>query len=334
MEVFIMRKSVICLAAIIALIGISGCLLPFSEADGRFERTINVTGPVNVDVFTGSGAIEVRSGSPDVIRIYGTVKARGLGRVSAEEKLQYIKAHPPIESNGNTIRIGRIEDEAYQQNVSISYEIQVPPDTTLSSRSGSGSLRVDGLHGSVEAGTGSGSIAVSYIQGNVSVHTGSGSIELHSITGRLDAKTGSGSINGERIAGSISAQTGSGRITLEQTTVEKGLPLDVEAHTGSGGIEVSGVHGSLKAGSGSGGIQISGNPVRDWNIRTSSGGVTIEMPREAAYELRARTSSGHISVDQPIEVVGNIGRKELQGKVHGGGSLVEVHTGSGSITIR
>jgi DUF4097 and DUF4098 domain-containing protein YvlB len=329
-----MRKTALGLTAIIAIAVFSGCIGPFSEADGKFERTIDVTGPVNLNVATGSGAIEVKASSTGTVRVYGTIKARGHGRVSAEEKLQYIEDHPPIESSGNTIRIGRIEDAAYQQNVSISYEIQVPTDTTLASRAGSGSQRIDGLHGSVEANTGSGAIVISNIQGNVNAQTGSGSIELHSIAGRLDAHTGSGSINGERIAGSISARTGSGRISLAQRMVEQGSPLDVEAHTGSGSIEVSGVYGSLKASTGSGGIQASGNPVRDWSIHTSSGGVTLEMPHDAAYDLHARTSSGSIRVDQPVEGSGSIGRKEMQGKVRGGGSLVEVQTGSGSITIR
>jgi hypothetical protein len=329
-----MRKSAICLAAIIAIIGISGCITLFSKADGKFERTLNVAGPVHLDVFTGSGAIEVKASSAGTVRVYGTIKARGHGRVSAEEKVRYIEAHPPVESSGSTIRIGRIEDAAYQQNVSISYEILVPTDTTLTSRAGSGSQRIDGLHGSVETGTGSGSLSISNIQGDVNAQTGSGSIELHSIAGRLDAHTGSGSINGERIGGSISARTGSGQISLEQRMVEQGSPLDVEAHTGSGSIEVSGVYGSLKASSGSGSIQARGNPVRDWSIHTSSGGVTLEMPHDAAYDLHARTSSGNINVDQPVEVRGNIGRKELQGKVRGGGSLVEVQTSSGSIAIR
>jgi hypothetical protein len=331
---FIMRKAALCLIAIIATAIFSGCMAPFSEADGRFERTIDVTGPVNLDVATGSGAIEVKASSAGTVRIYGTIKARGHGRVSAEEKLQYIEDHPPIVSSGNTIRVGRIEDAAYAKNVSISYEIQVPPDTTLASRAGSGNQRIDGLNGSVEASTGSGAIVISNIQGNVNARTGSGSIELHSITGLLDAHTGSGSINGERIAGSIGARTGSGQISLEQRMAAQGSPLDVEAHTGSGSIEVSGVYGSLKASSGSGGIQARGNPVRDWSIHTSSGGVTLEMPHDAAYDLHARTSSGSNSVDQPVEGGGKFGRKELYGKVHGGGSLVEVQTGSGSITVR
>jgi DUF4097 and DUF4098 domain-containing protein YvlB len=58
------------------------------------------------------------------------------------------------------------------------------------------------------------------------------------------------------------------------------------------------------------------------------------MAPNAAFDLHAKTSSGQIQVDQPVQVQGKIGRNELQGKVRGGGSLVEAYTSSGGITIR
>jgi hypothetical protein len=58
------------------------------------------------------------------------------------------------------------------------------------------------------------------------------------------------------------------------------------------------------------------------------------MTPEAAFDFHARASSGQITADLPIEVQGKVGGKELQGKVRGGGSLVNASSGSGSITIR
>jgi DUF4097 and DUF4098 domain-containing protein YvlB len=255
-------------------------------------------------------------------------------RATAEEKVRYIEMNPPVEMSGNTIRIGHIKDPVYRNNISISYEIHVPPDTELAARTGSGSIRANGLHRAVDTRTGSGSITIEDIEGDVTAKTGSGGIEIHSLTGNAELQTGSGSIRADRIAGSLRAGTGSGQISLDFRTVEQGAPLDVEARTGSGGIEVSGVYGSLKASTGSGGIRVSGNPIREWTLHTSSGGVTLETTPGAAFDLHARTSSGRLHVDLPVEVQGKIGRNELQGKVRGGGSLVQVHTGSGSISIR
>jgi len=332
---FIMRPFRILMVAIVALFGFSGCMVgAFSSMDGQFERSLTVTGPVNLDVATGSGAIEVRSGSPGAVRINGTIKARSDMRATAEAKVRYIETNPPIVMSGNTIRIGHIKDPAYRNNISISYEIQVPPDTELAASTGSGSIRIDGLHRAIDTSTGSGSITIANIDGDVTAKTGSGGIEVHSLTGRAELQTGSGSIRADGIAGSLRAGTGSGQISLDFRTVEQGAPLDVEAQTGSGGIEVSGVYGSLKASTGSGSIRAGGNPVREWAINTSSGGVTLEMAPNAAFDLHAKASSGQLHMDLPVEVHGKVGRNELQGKVRGGGSLVQVHTSSGSITVR
>jgi len=311
-----MRLSRLSIVAAIALFGLSGCVDAYPAVEGKFERTLKVTGPVDLDVSTGSGKIEVRAGSSSVVRIYGLIKARDDWRSSAQEKVRYLEANPPIEQSGNSIRIGRIDEGAFRNNVSISYEIETPADTRLNARTGSGSQMIEGLRGPVE------------------VSTGSGSIEVDSISGAVDASTGSGSIRAMRVAGSIKARTGSGGITLEQTAPERGAVLDVEASTGSGSIEVSGVNGTLRASTGSGGITAGGNPAGEWKVHTSSGSVMLHLAPGAAFDLYARTSSGRINVDHPVTVMGGISKNEIRGTVRGGGRLVDVRTSSGGITIR
>jgi len=182
---------------------------------------------------------------------------------TADEKIRDLQANPPIEQSGDTIRVGRIEDDAYRNNGSISYVIESPAETRLTASTGSGSLRIAGLRGRVEGSTGSGSIDISNVGDEVNARTGSGSVQVYAASGRIDVKTGSGTIKAEGIAGSIKASAGSGAIMLRQAAVERGAPLDVDARTGSGSIEVTGIAGSLRAASGSGSIQASGNPMED-----------------------------------------------------------------------
>jgi DUF4097 and DUF4098 domain-containing protein YvlB len=68
-------------------------------------------------------------------------------------------------------------------------------------------------------------------------------------------------------------------------------------------------------------------------VHTGSGGVQLKVPSRASFDLDAHTSSGSISVEQPLTVQGSIGRKEVRGRVGGGGVPVEVETGSGDIQI-
>jgi DUF4097 and DUF4098 domain-containing protein YvlB len=329
-----MRPFLLPIAALLILSGVSGCVAGFPAVEGEFERTLNTTGPVTLEVSTGSGTIEVKAGAPGVVKIRGQIKARDGRGATADEKVRYLQSNPPIEQNRDVIRVGRIEDDSYRNNVSISYVLEAPADTRLTASTGSGSLRINGLRGRVDGSTGSGSIDISNVGDEVNARTGSGSIQVYSANGRIDMSTGSGSIKAEGIAGSIKASAGSGGITLKQVAVERGAPPDVEARTGSGGIDVSGVFGSLRAMTGSGSIRASGNPMGSWSVQTSSGNVSIEMTPAAAFDLYARTGSGRINTDLSVEVKGSMGRNELRGKVRGGGNLVEVRTSSGSISIR
>lgn len=327
------RQAVI-LPICVFLINLSACGFAFPAVEGRFERTLNVAGPLDLEVTTGSGKIGVRAGNSSVVRIVGLIRANDDWRSKAEDKVRYLESNPPIEQIGNTIRIGRIENAAYRNNVSISYEIVVPPATQVRSATGSGSQEIEGVHGPVEAGTGSGSLSMYNIGDHVSAHTGSGHIELDRIAGEVEARTGSGSIRAGQIAGSMRATTGSGSIRVEQTAAEAGGARDVDLHTGSGRIEVSGVNGSLRAVTGSGGITASGTPGADWELDASSGSVTLHLPPTASFDLIARSSSGRITVNHPVTVTGSLGRHEMRGKVRGGGPMIDVHTGSGGITIQ
>jgi hypothetical protein len=300
-----------------------------SAAEGSFQRSLQVTGPVHMELSTGSGSVEVRTGSPGQVQVTGRIRAGEWFSGNAGEKIKRIEANPPIQQNGNDIRIGRIDDPDLRHNISISYEVVVPAETDLRVQSGSGDQRVDGIRGPLEVSAGSGGLKISAIGDRVQAETGSGDIDINRVKGNVHAKTGSGSIDASDIAGAFEADTGSGRITLRQTA-----PGSVRVDTGSGGMELHGVQGSLEAKAGSGDIQAEGSPTGAWNVHTGSGGVQLKLPSDAAFDLDAHTSSGSISVDHPLTVQGSIGRKEVRGRVGRGGVPVEVETGSGDIQIQ
>ena len=276
-----------------AALAVAGLCLQSAAAqrEGSFDRTLTVTGPADVSVVTGSGRIDVHSGDASSVRVHAVIRANGDFFRDAESRIREVEAHPPIEQTGNTIRITMPQDDWLRRHVSISYELEVPKQTRLRARTGSGSQSVDGIQGPVELETGSGSVTVAHIGDEVRVHTGSGRIQLDTVKGKVSAHTGSGSIDGAAIGGPIEAGTGSGSVHLEQTAV-----APIEAHTGSGGV----------------------------NLR---------LPANAAFDLYARTGSGGVFVDHPITVQGRLSHHEIQGKVKGGGPLVNVSTGSGSVRI-
>lgn len=302
-----------------------------AAVEGRFERTLQVAGPVTLDVSTGSGSIVVRPGDEKTVRVLGRIRAReGLfgGRLSAEERVRRIEAAPPIEQTGNQIRIGHIEDAELRRNVSISYEVIVPQATEVQSGTGSGSQAISGIRGPVKAGTGSGTITISEIDSEVRASTGSGEIHISGIDGPVNAQTGSGSIQARGVAGAFVGRTGSGDVAMQQ--VSSG---NVDVETGSGEVSAEGVNGAVRVHTASGSIRVEGRPTDAWDLHAASGSITVTLPGGLSFDLDARTGSGSIDVDHPVTVAGKMRRNELRGKVGGGGVLVTLRTSSGDISV-
>lgn len=321
------RRKHLRLTASFALFSCLFAIPVFAAREGTFHRSLEVSGPAEIDLTTGAGSVSVHSGGNGRVEITGHIRASGWFDGS-QDKVARLEANPPIQQSGNSIRIGHIQESDLRRNISISYELVVPAQTRLTSHSGSGAQDIDGLAGNVDVDTGSGDVHIFNIANMVRAQTGSGDMKLENIKGEVHAQTGSGSIRGTNIAGGFEGQTGSGHIELQQSE-----PGAVRVKTGSGGIEVRGVRGSLEARAGSGEIRAEGDPRAGWMVHTGSGSVRLRLATDAAFDLNAHTSSGSISVNRPVTVQGIINRKDIRGRVRGGGPQIEVQTSSGDIEI-
>jgi DUF4097 and DUF4098 domain-containing protein YvlB len=300
-----------------------------AQAEGSFERTLKVTGPVDLTIRSGSGRIRVYAGAGDSVRVSARLRGDSSWFSSdVSDRIRRIEKNPPIEQNGNAIILGRLADEDLLRHISISYDVAVPAQTTVNARTGSGSVDIGDLHDAVTADSGSGSITIGRIAGAVVAGTGSGSI---TVTGAasLKASSGSGSIEAAAIGGASTVKTGSGSIRLALTG--KG---DVDVSASSGDVVLSGVDGAAHVSAASGSIRVDGRPAGPWSVHSSSGSVTLRLPNDAAFDLDARTSSGGVESAHPITVSGLIDRHRLHGKVRGGGVLVTVSSSSGGIHIQ
>ena len=321
-------KSLRLLSAILLFTALGALPLCASET-GTIDRTLQVSGPVELDVVSGSGNIKVHVGGSSSVHVYATIHARDSWTgLSAQEKIKRLQANPPIEQQGNSIHVGRIEDRDLQQNVSIDYDLTVPSQTKVSSQTGSGNQDIDSVQLPVNTHTGSGNITVGNITGGVRAKSGSGDLHFNNIKGSLDAEAGSGNIRARGIAGEVTANTGSGEIEVEQ--VASG---SVRANAGSGNVRLRGVKGGLRAETGSGDITVDGEPTGDWRVGAGSGNIDLRLPSGASFNIDARTSSGRLSVNRQITMQGSFSRNHVQGKVGNGGVLLDLHTGSGDIQV-
>jgi DUF4097 and DUF4098 domain-containing protein YvlB len=214
-------------AAVVATLALAA--LPALAAEATFERTLTVSGRVELTVSTGSGHIHLSSGSGSQVHISGRVKSNWNG--DNEQRVKEIAANPPIEQTGNIVRIGGHHENYH--NISIDYDIEAPADAFLEASSGSGDVNDSGVGQNAKLSTGSGSIRATGLKGGFSVNTGSGDIYAEQTgDGDVKAQTGSGRIELKDIHGSLRAGTGSGDIKIT------GLPTgDWKLETGSGSIE-------------------------------------------------------------------------------------------------
>jgi DUF4097 and DUF4098 domain-containing protein YvlB len=151
-------------------------------------------------------------------------------------------------------------------------------------------------------------------EGRVNLRTGDGKIDITGLKGEMDLHSGDGSVNLEGVDGKLHASTGDGHIAAQ------GRFDALELKTGDGHVDVrAGAGSSLAAG---------------WRLETGDGNVSLEIPGELAADVDLHTSDGHIDLDMPVTTEGKIRENEVRGKLNGGGSLLTIRTGDGSIHLR
>jgi DUF4097 and DUF4098 domain-containing protein YvlB len=151
-------------------------------------------------------------------------------------------------------------------------------------------------------------------EGRVDLHTGDGKIELGTFKGEMLLRSGDGSQEVNGVDGKLRALTGDGHIRAD------GRFDELDLKTGDGRVDARATAGSALATS--------------WRLESGDGTVTLEVPENLAADVDLHTGDGHIDLDMPITTSGKIREGEVRGKLNGGGNLLMIHTGDGSIRLR
>jgi DUF4097 and DUF4098 domain-containing protein YvlB len=151
-------------------------------------------------------------------------------------------------------------------------------------------------------------------EGRVDLHTGDGKIELGNFKGEMLLRSGDGSQEVNGVDGKLRALTGDGHIRAD------GRFDELDLKTGDGRVDARATAGSALATS--------------WKLESGDGTITLEVPENLAADVDLHTGDGHIDLDMPITTSGKIREGEVHGKLNGGGNLLMIHTGDGSIRLR
>jgi len=193
---------------------------------------------------------------------------------------------------------GGVKIEEQQTGDSVKLEVRLPHSVGFITIQRSGRVQVE-IHmpreGRVNLRTGDGQIRLSNFKGDMQLESSDGHQEIDAVDGTLRARAGDGHI---QAAGRFDA---------------------LSLSTGDGHIEARVLLGSTMNSS--------------WDLHAGDGSVTLGLPENFAADLDLHTGDGHINLDLPVTVEGQLGRRNVHGKLNGGGNLLTIHTGDGSIRL-
>jgi hypothetical protein len=255
-----------------------------------YAKTYTVSNRANVHVDTNDGSVDVTTG--DTKEVSFRVEYQGYVLNKSLE----------IESNQHGDEVELIARIPHSWHFSIGMirrlhiEVRMPKDADLQVRTGDGSIKANGLSGTIDLHSGDGALTVGSLKGSVRLHTGDGSIDGSDLDGKCDASSGDGRI---RLSGRFDV---------------------LSAKSGDGSISVDALHGSKLDSS--------------WNIVSGDGRLEVALPPDLPANIEASSGDGRITTDIPITMEGVLSKSRVHGKMNGGGSTLTIHTGDGSIHLK
>jgi DUF4097 and DUF4098 domain-containing protein YvlB len=282
-------------------------VLPSASTD-EWTKTFNLERSAKVRVDTSDANIRVTSCDCSSVTARITTQGWKIGGDGIN-----VLDHQTGDQVGIEVRFPRHALQMNWQNRRVDIELNVPREADLDLHTGDGNVDVQGVKGSILLRSGDGNLKLSDLQGTLKAETGDGNIDMRNVRGDLTLHTGDGRIDVSGIDGSFRAETGDGRVHVNGR-------FDVlDVRTGDGGIDAVASEGSkLEA---------------NWRLNTGDGNLNLRLPATIAADVELHTSDGNIDFDLPVMVSGRQSKKGVHGQLNGGGKLLSLKTGDGSIRL-
>lgn len=217
-------------------------LAPAASAD-QWSHHWSVGPNPELHISAGDAAVEISAGNASGIDATLTTQAWSISESG-------VRVSEHQEGNRVDIDIKVPSVHFSLGNRSIRLEVRVPRELTGDIHTGDGSIRLEGLHGSIRADTGDGSIQGQDLDGTLDVRSGDGSVHINGRFDNVQLRTDDGSVElnaqrGSKLTSDWRVQTGDGSVHIY---LPSDLNADLELHTGDGHIQsdlpltVTGLH--------------------------------------------------------------------------------------------
>ncbi|SRR5579871_498891 len=227
----------------------------------------------------------------------------------------------------------------------------------VNAESGGQDIDVGTVESSGRFRTAGGQISVAYIKGDLDAFTGGGTISLGTGLRNAVLESAAGDVHVAFCGGTLKAQSGGGNLVLGDVAG----PADIR--TNGGNLRLRSAKGFVKAQTSAGNIELDGVPAADAStgagsivakftasdhrrhnslLETTTGDITVFLPAELPMTIHATVDygAGHtINSEIPGLRVASEGDGLsssifADGKLNGGGPVLEVHAGNGNIILK
>ena len=223
-------------------------------------------------------------------------------------------------------------------------------DCTLAT--GGGDIHAGTIDGSLHCMTGAGTITAKEVHGEAVVRTNGGDITVLSINGNARAETGGGSLHLGNVNGAVTAVNGGGPIVIDSaagivTTRDMAGPVTVRQAGGircdsaNGGILLGKISGPMRVLTAMGSIvaNLEGSKLGESLLATGNGDITVVIPSNVGVRISAenqladsmrRILSDFREIQPRVDGV----HLRADGRVNGGGPLLQLMASSGTIFLK
>jgi hypothetical protein len=260
---------------------------------GQWERTYPITGRPELVLRTDDASVHVTTWDRRAVGLRVTTQGWDIGGARG--------LSVQAAQTGNRVEL-EVREPRFRWNLQFGHrhrwtriEVSVPRD------------------GDLDVTTGDGAVTLAPVAGTVRVRTGDGAIEADGLRGDIHLLTSDGHIEATGLDGALEARSGDGGLRLE------GRFDRLEVSTSDGRVVATALEGSRLASA--------------WSLRSGDGSVSLRVPSTLRADLDLHTGDGGLWVGLPVETSGRFVRHTLRGRMNGGGPLLEMRSGDGSIRV-
>jgi DUF4097 and DUF4098 domain-containing protein YvlB len=294
-----------------------------------------VTDVARADVRSSFGSLQVLriAGDAALEHRHGDVSAAGVGGT-----LAVTSRHGQVEVKEVT---GRVTVDAQHGDV------DVEKTGALEVKFAHGGLAVKGVAGDFQSRGEHGGVRVGEVSGSADVETSFGSVEASDVGGEARLSARHGGVLATDVRGAVFARASFDGVRLEKVAgpavveVEHGGVVAREVGRGfrakvSGdSVELDAFAGPVDIDVDRGGASLRprGPITEPVSVKTSNGGIRLEVPASSRFDLDARVRRGELAVNVPGLTMTESAPQTVKGALGGGGAEVRLSAEGGDLTL-